>query len=298
MVTGLQKLRDRFDAILLDLDGSLLGAEAEVTPRTARAVRALEDSGFYVVLCTGRSLAGTRPIHETLGLSTPVVTYNGAWIGHPDGEPERYIPIPDAQLDVLFRVEQECHFSFRQSAEMKYTIMSDHPEHERIAEWFENVVRAAGDHELPTEDIMRISMFFDERDFLDLEMREALWTSLPPDSREALRHEAFPLSLFPNYASSTLHLFEIQGYSRGKAEAFDWLEAKHGIPASRTIALGDHRNDLSMLAEAGLPISLSSAIPEARELAQLVIGHHAEEGFAAWVEAGAPLPANGRGAEA
>ena len=239
-------------------------------------------------------LAGTRPIHQTLGLQTPVVTYNGSWIGQPDGEPERYIPIPDAQLEVLFRVERACHFSFRQSAEMKYTIMSDHPEHELVAAWFENVVRATGDHELPTADIMRISMFFDERDFLDLEMRDALWTSLPQQSRDALRHEAFPLSLFPSYESSSLHLFEIQGYSRGKAEALDWLEEVHGIPAARTIALGDHCNDLSMLAEAGLPITPSSAIPEAQALAQLVIGHHGEEGFAAWVEAGAPLQTNGR----
>ena len=209
MVPALRHLRDRFDAVLLDLDGSLLDAQAEVTPRTAAAVRALEEAGFYVVLCTGRSVAGTRPVHSTLGLKTPVVTYNGSWIGHPDAEPEHYIPIPDAHLEVLFGVERRSHFSFRHSADMKHTLMTEHPEHERVAEWFENVIRASAHHELPTEDILRISMFFDERDFPELALGDALWTTLPEPVREELRHEAFPLSLFPSYTSSSLHLFRL-----------------------------------------------------------------------------------------
>ena len=87
MVPALRHLRDRFDAVLLDLDGSLLDAQAEVTPRTAAAVRALEDAGFFVVLCTGRSIEGTRPIHTTLGLRTPVVTFNGNNLGRRGGKP-------------------------------------------------------------------------------------------------------------------------------------------------------------------------------------------------------------------
>ena len=292
MVPGFRRLRDRFDAILIDLDGTLLDSRSELTARTRAAVQALRDAGLFVVLCTGRSVAGTAGIYAELDLDTPLAAYNGSWIGYPDGDPAHYIPIPDAHLDALFDAEREAHFSFRHRAEEKYTIMTEHPEHHQIAAWFENVVRATAHEELPASDILRVSMFFDESALAPGDMRETLWQMLPESARAGLRHEVFPLSLFPAYAGSTLHLFEVQGYSRGKAEALDWLERAHGIPHARTIAVGDHMNDLSMLEEAGLSVTPENAVPEAKALADLVIGHHAKEGLAAWIEAGAPFPAD------
>ncbi len=41
MISGLQRLRERFEAILLDLDGTLLDGRSELTPRTASAIAAL-----------------------------------------------------------------------------------------------------------------------------------------------------------------------------------------------------------------------------------------------------------------
>ena len=295
MVPGFRRLRDRFDAILIDLDGTLLDAASEVTPRTRAAVQHLRDSGLFVVLCTGRSVAGSQKIYDTLGMDTPLAAYNGSWIGYPDGDPSHYIPIPDAHLDALFDAEREAHFSFRHRAEEKFTIMTDHPEHHQIAAWFENVIRADDHGALPDSDILRVSMFFDESQIPPEEMRETLWQRLPPAAREGLRHEVFPLSLFPAYENSTLHLFEVQGWSRGKAEALDWLEREHDIPHARTIAVGDHMNDLSMLQDAGLSVTPENAVPEAKALADLVIGHHADEGLAAWIEDGMPFPTGEQG---
>ncbi len=294
MVPGLQRLRERFEAILLDLDGTLLDYDSELTERTERAVHALREAGFHVMLCTGRSPAGTIPFHERLGLDTAIAVYNGSWIGHPDQEPEHYIPIPDVHLDSIFAAEEHAHFSFRHRAGWKYTVMTDHPEHHQVAAWFENVVRAEGDHELPTLDLLRISMFFDgsafdERALSDGTAREVLWNKLPAHARKDLRAEIFPLSMFPKYEESSLHLFEVQGDSKGKAETFEYLERHHGISAERTIAIGDHWNDLTMLEGAGLAVVPASGIPEARAKADVLVGHHARHGLAEWIEAGAPV---------
>jgi Cof subfamily protein (haloacid dehalogenase superfamily) len=289
----LQNLRDRYDAVLLDLDGTLLDRDARLTPRTARAVRALHDAGLFVLLCTGRSVAGTREHAEALGLGTPVVTYNGSWIGIPGDEPMHYIPIPDAHIDVLLRAERMASFAFRHRAEEKYTVMTEHPEHQVIAEWFANVKRMPSRDLMPARDLMRLSLFFDGRECTEDDVRSVMWEPLPADVREALRLEAFPLNVFPNYEDSTTLLFEVQGGSRGKAEALDWLEQAHDIPADRVVAVGDHRNDLSMLAEAGLAVAMGNGVPEVHALADVVIGHHADEGVAAWIEEGAPPEWNG-----
>ena len=108
-----------------------------------------------------------------------------------------------------------------------------------------------------------------------------------------LHREVFPLSLFPDFRESHLILCELQRRGKGKAEVYDWLAAEAGIAPERTIAVGDHVNDASMLAGAGLAVAMANAVASIRDVADLVIGHHAEEGFASWVEAGAPIVAPG-----
>ena len=44
-----------------------------------------------------------------------------------------------------------------------------------------------------------------------------------------------------------------------------------------------------MLDGAGLAVVPASGIAEARERADVIVGHHARDGVAAWIERGAPL---------
>lgn len=289
MVPGLTRLRDRYEAAFVDLDGTLLDGRGELSPRTHAAMRALVDAGLQVILCTGRSIAGTQPFHEALELETPMATYNGSWIGYESGAPVHYIPIPDDVLEEIFSHEQGAKFIFRHHNEWKHTVLTDHPEHQQIAKWFEKVVHAEEHHHLPTADLMRVSMFFCEQDLIDGDIEHQLLERLSPPVREKLRVEIFPLSLFPPYAGSTLHLLEVQGWSNGKAEALAWLHRTQGIPYEKMIAIGDHKNDLTMLETAGLAVTPKNGVAECQARAHLTIGHHEQEGLAAWIEAGAPL---------
>lgn len=291
MVPGLGRLRDRYEAVFIDLDGTLLDGRGELSPRTHRAIRALVDAGLQVVLCTGRSIAGTEPFHRALELETPMATYNGSWIGHESGAPVHYIPIPDHLLESIFAHEQDAKFVFRHHNEWKHTVPTDHPEHEGVSAWFQKVVQVEAHHHLPTADLMRVSMFFCREDAPGDDIDQVLLSKLPPEVAEQLRIEVFPLNLFPPYEHSTLHLFEVQGRSKGKAEALDFLARTQGIPHERMIAIGDQMNDLTMLAEAGLAVTPANGIPECQARAHLTIGRHDQEGIAAWIEAGAPLDA-------
>jgi Cof subfamily protein (haloacid dehalogenase superfamily) len=283
MAPSLAPLRERYDAILFDLDGTLLDGRAQLTARTAEAVKALVDAGLLVILSTGRSVPGTRRFHEALRLSTPIVAYNGAFIGRPGEVPWRYAPIPDPLVDWVERTEQRAHFSFRHQGDWKYTLTSAHGQHDRVSKWYENVVRVGERGALPRADLMRVSCYFDGAMHPD----EA-WEALPGEIQGRLHRETFPLSIFPTFEDSDLLLLELQGKGRGKAEAFEWLSAERNIPAERTIAVGDHVNDLPMIEAAGLAVAMANAVAPVKATADLVIGHHAEEGVARWVEAGAP----------
>lgn len=282
---GLARLRERYDAILIDLDGTLLDGAARLTPRAVAAVKALERAGLTVMLCTGRSLAGSRRIHRDLGLATPLVAYNGAWIGPADGPPVVRDPIPDLHVPHVTDTEARACFSFRHHGESKFTAPAAHAHYPRVSAWYENVVEVPGAAHLPQGDLMRVSLFFESHGHV-----EAAWEALPGGARGALHRETFPLSIFPDFADCPLVLCEVQKAGRGKAAALDFLAQRHGITAARTIAVGDQTNDVRLLGEAGLAVAMGNAVRAALDVADVVIGHHAEEGFAGWVEAGAPHP--------
>src|SRR5688572_4688903 len=70
--------RERYQALLLDLDGTLLDRTGGIHPRNKEAVLAARDRGVKVVLVTGRSKIATVPVLEELDLGTPAVIFNGA----------------------------------------------------------------------------------------------------------------------------------------------------------------------------------------------------------------------------
>jgi Cof subfamily protein (haloacid dehalogenase superfamily) len=285
MVPGLARLRERFDAILIDLDGTLLDAGARLTSRSVAAVRALDRAGLTVLLCTGRSLAGTRRIHRELGLTTPMVAFNGAWIGPAEGPPVVRTPIPDDHVRHVSDTEAKALFSFRHQGEHKFVAPATHHHFPRVSAWYENVIHVPEAAHLPSDDLMRVSLFFESHAHT-----EAAWAELPAAARGVLHRETFALSIFPDFSDCPLVLCEVQKAGRGKAAAYDFLGETCGIPAARIVAVGDQLNDLGMLREAGLAVAMGNAVPEARAVSHLVIGHHAQDGLAEWIESGAPFP--------
>lgn len=66
--------------IFLDIDGTLLRSDHSLSERVVRSVKNLNPSEILVVLASGRSWEGVRPIYNTLGLSGPSICCNGAFI--------------------------------------------------------------------------------------------------------------------------------------------------------------------------------------------------------------------------
>ncbi|MCC7139034.1 MAG: HAD family hydrolase [Planctomycetes bacterium] len=274
--------RDRYDALVFDLDGTLLDGEGRLAPATKDAVDRVRALGYLVVLATGRSAHGTAEVHRTLGLDTEMVAYNGAWIGHDaDGEPWHCATIPDDLVGRLDAVESRAAFLFRHHRDAKLTPRTAHPEHERVTRWYTNAVLVdAAAPALPTRDLLRVSLFFD-----DAARTDAAWAALEDDVRARLHREVFPMSLFPEFRDTGLVLCELQRRGRGKAEALRLLAERYGVPAARVVAFGDQANDLPLLSEVGLAVAMGNAIEPAKAVADLVIGPHDTDGVARFLGA-------------
>src|SRR5690625_5463976 len=69
--------------IALDLDGTLLTNNKTISMRTKDIIfRAIED-GHIVVIATGRPHRASIQYYQSLGLTTPMVNFNGGLIHHP-----------------------------------------------------------------------------------------------------------------------------------------------------------------------------------------------------------------------
>ena len=95
----------RWQAILLDLDGTLVDDRGALRPENVAALRAAAAAGTKVVVATGRSELSTQPVLLELDLGEPAIVFNGAGVWCPRSErflEERTLSVLDSTApDVL-----------------------------------------------------------------------------------------------------------------------------------------------------------------------------------------------------
>ncbi len=79
---GLDPTRVR--AVFLDLDGTIVNM-SRAMPAAAPAIARLEATGVRCLIATGRMFVSSRRFAEELGVAGPIVCYQGALVGEPDG---------------------------------------------------------------------------------------------------------------------------------------------------------------------------------------------------------------------
>ena len=72
-----------YDAILLDLDGTLLGPDERISDRNREALSAAREAGAEVMVATGRSKISALPVLAELGLDAPAALFNGCAVWCP-----------------------------------------------------------------------------------------------------------------------------------------------------------------------------------------------------------------------
>lgn len=73
----------RFQAIALDMDGTLLTRDHKISSATRAALARARAHGIKVLLVTGRHFMTARPFHHELALDTPIICSNGAYLYDP-----------------------------------------------------------------------------------------------------------------------------------------------------------------------------------------------------------------------
>lgn len=70
--------------IAIDLDGTTLNNNSQVTSETKQTIQRVINQGHIVSIATGRPFRTSAQFYKQLELNTPMVNFNGAWCHHPN----------------------------------------------------------------------------------------------------------------------------------------------------------------------------------------------------------------------
>lgn len=257
-----------YKALLLDLDGTLIGPSGLPHPRTTEAVRRLVAGGVYVMIATGRSEAGTIPILDHLELRHPALVFNGAGIWCP--ERKRLLEERTLSDRKVARV-----FDFALANDMCMIAMqagqkfARHPKSEGEARCLHNLegLHLVEETELPRERLMRMTLFSEV--YTD---SYAMLADVEAAVGNPVYYTNFPLNALYEHLGSKYQVVDVQPPCRGKAEALRFLHDTRGILPTEVVAIGDATNDLPMLEACGLAVAMENAMQATLEVADRIIG--------------------------
>jgi HAD superfamily hydrolase (TIGR01484 family) len=93
--------------VALDLDGTLLDDNLDISDRTKEAIKDLINRGIFVALVSGRMFKATELIRDKLGVSMPIVAYNGGKVFIPGLEEMYCKKIPLSEVLKIIKYGEE-----------------------------------------------------------------------------------------------------------------------------------------------------------------------------------------------
>ena len=262
--------------IAVDLDGTLLNDQKEITPRTRAALEAAAARGVELVPATGRTVSGIPAELRAMAGVHYAITANGARVMDlTTGQAVRELYIPRdkalAAYDVLSRYD--CLADLFQDGQ-GYTTQANQAAAYRFVP---DNLRA---YVLNTRKIIPDLRAYIASQDRGLEKLTVFFTDETQRQKAWAEVEALGVTV----VSSLPMNMEINAAGVDKGAGLLALAGHLGLPASTLMALGDGGNDTAMIRAAGLGVAMGNAFPEVKEAANYVTASNNEDGAARAIE--------------
>ena len=264
--------------IALDLDGTLIGDDLVLPPRTVAAIAAARERGVAVSIVTGRMTTSAMPYARELGLIDPIVAFQGALVRamRPAEDDPRlgrilaHRPLAAAAARDVIAWAKGVGLQPHVNHVERFVIQADDPRAEDyssflgaraeivpdLAAWLRHPVSKVISVAAATEPIPEAILAEGRRRFLGR-------------ADVTISHPRFLEFLAPGVS---------------KLVGVCHLARRARVPLGRVLSIGDQFNDLEMLAGVGHGAAMPSAPGPVRAAARYVAAPLAEEGAADLIE--------------
>ena len=249
----------KFEGVLLvtDLDSTLLNGCRRISEGNRRAIESFEREGGLFTYVTGRTPFGTKVILDQMTPRIPFGCLNGGGIYDANANQYVWRADLDPQAEKLIDFVRErfpevgielCGF------DAAWVLRRNHIVDEHMALEGLNFADATFG-EVKDLGIAKV-LLMTEADRIE-ELAEAL-----------LSH---PLSSEFAFVQSAKQYYEILPRGASKGALLLRLAEMLGVSQSKTVAIGDNHNDVSMIRAARLGVAVANATPPAKSAAELVL---------------------------
>ncbi len=252
----------RIRLVALDLDGTLVGEDLVVRPRVREAVANAQRNGTMVTIVTGRMFAATRPYAALLGITGPIVCYQGAAIFEAaSGTILRQVALrPDVTAEVLewahaHGVHAQCYADDTLYVESINGFSKRYTDLARVEPIVVPSLRGA---------------------FADRPSIKIVLVDEPDRSEQHLVALRALLGERAYLTRSHVDFVEVIDPHVNKGEALGFVADRYGVGLDATLAVGDAWNDV--------PLLDAAAIGELLARADAVVGDVAHDDVAEAIE--------------
>lgn len=266
----------KYKLLAIDMDGTLLNSNNQVSDRTQKAIEEAKEKGVHIVLSTGRILKSALSYAGSLNLKNPIVACNGAIIVD-EYSNIIYKKSMDKNLvkDIVNLAKQEnvyCHFY---DESRFYSSM-------RV----EGILQFYNEGNEKTNTNIDLKVFDDIDEIInikDINIYKFLFIDNNKDKLQNFRTQLNTLGNI-NTSSSWFNNVEAMGLNVSKGEAIKELCNRLRIYQSEVIAIGDSENDLSMINFAGLGVAMGNGNENIKKQSAYITDSNDEDGVAKVIE--------------
>jgi len=251
--------------VAVDLDGTLLDSNKQVSDATAAALACLPAQSVRLVIASARPPRSVRPIYSALKLNTWQINYNGALIWdepsqtvlyHAPMKPELVLSVIERARDMFEEVAVSC---------------------EILDRWYTDAVQQM--YMTETGRLFRPDVVAPIEEFCREPVTKLMLMGEPP---MISRLEQLLLQEYPNAnIVCEPELLQVMSPKADKALALRRVAAHYGVAMENVMAIGDAANDIAMLKSVGVGIAMDNAHPLVKRAAKWVAPSNNDHGVLA-----------------
>ncbi len=264
-----------------DMDGTLLQNDGRMSDYTKERLNEFYKKGIPFSVATARSMVSAMPLLDGVHFAAPIVLMNGVFVYDTEtGKAVKYHEIEHSALQKILDCfyEKNLHpFMFLYGDDYKLSIKYTEFDNEGMKEFYD----------------MRVDMlegrFTQTHDLTDIEKGQhpvyVNYYALPQYLDEVVEKlKSIPEIGFAYYKDSYSDDWLVEIYSNTASKANGAKEVAEIVGAESITAFGDNLNDLVMLGGADTAIAVENAVPQVKEIANIIIGTNTDDSVVKYIE--------------
>lgn len=268
----------KYKLIVLDMDGTLLNRNKEVTMENQIALKKAREKGIQVAIATGRVFSSARFYANMLGIDSPIIACNGALIKEAKSNEIIYAnPIDKVDLLKSLEIFRRHQVYFHTYDENTIYVESLGFSSSIYNDWNEN---QSEENKIPIKKLENSYLYFKDNAIETLKIM-----AVDEDAEKMLQikdelAEIYGIELNKSWYNN----LEVMNKGVSKGKAIEMLSKIYGIKREEIISFGDHFNDLSMKNHSGTFVAMGNAEEDVKKEAHYITSSNDESGVAKGIE--------------